>query len=334
MTAFLLPDGAAQSGLGHLYRCRHLADALRKHIDAVLLIDEAPASLLAALDRDGITWRRRTVADDVIKDCVVVFDGYRFGESDFSQARRRGNRVVVIDDLASQDFDCDLIVSPGPQNKVADYRASPGCRFLLGSEYALINPCFYAQSYAFRPDVRRLFVSFGGSDPRNLTLLAVEALANDELELEVVVGAGYPDFDQLRRAAPANVRLHHDLPQQQVAKVMAECDAAVAAGGTTSLELAAVGVPAILFAFAENHLRPCLAFQAQGIAAFGGLIPDQGAASFRRAVAEFRSATVQREAFHRTCRQLLRESGAARVAAEIAGLVAAGGARTCLQHSR
>lgn len=303
-------------------------------MDSVLVIDEAPASFLATLDRDGIKWRRRTSVDDTVKVGVVIFDGYGFAESDFSQARKRGNWVVVIDDLASHRFDCDLIVSPGPQNKVGDYRASPGCRFLLGCEYALINPCFYAQSYAFRPVVRRLFVSFGGSDPLDLTLFAIGALAEDRLELEVVVGAGYPGFDRLRRAAPANVRLYHDLPQEQVAKVMAGCDAAVAAGGTMSLELAAVGVPSILFAFAENHRRPCIAFQEQGIAAFGGFIPDQGAASFRRAIAEFRSDAARREAFNAKSHQLLRENGAARVAAEIARIADTKGSRTCLQDSR
>jgi hypothetical protein len=69
------------------------------------------------------------------------------------------------------------------------------------------------------------------------------------------------------------------------------------------------------------------------MAAFGGFIPTQGQASFRRAVAEFRSATVLRESFNRKSRQMLRAPGAARVAAEIVRLTGAKGSRTCPQAS-
>ncbi len=329
MTVFLLPDGAVRSGMGHLYRCRHLADALRRHMDVLLLIDEAPASFLASLDRDQIGWRQRTTDDDSITGEIVVFDGYHYRESDFSNARKRGNLVVAIDDLASQYLDCDLVVSPGPQNKVEDYRTRHGCRFLLGCEYALINPCFYAQPYVFRPDVKRMLVTFGGSDPLDLTTFAVTALANEGLELEVVVGAGYADPERLRQAPAPTLRVHHDLPQTQVARIMADCDAAIAAGGTTSLELAAMGVPSILFAFADNHRRPCLAFEEQAIAAYGGLIPDQGEACFRRAVSQFCSATAHRASLHRNSRRRLQVPGAARVAEEIARLASANEAKTC-----
>ena len=36
-TAFLRPDGAPQSGMGHLFRCMHLAAALRKYVDVTML---------------------------------------------------------------------------------------------------------------------------------------------------------------------------------------------------------------------------------------------------------------------------------------------------------
>ena len=291
-------------------------------------IDEAPASFLAVLERHGVDWRRRTAADESIAGQIIVFDGYGFGAADFTRAREKGNLVIVIDDLASGYFDCDLVVSHGPQNRRQDYRAAKDCRFLLGCEYALIDVCFYTQSYIFRPTVRRLFVNFGGSDPRDFTSFAVGALADSDLELDVVVGADYRHIDALRRLAGPRLRLHRDLPQREVAAIMAQCDAAIAAGGTTSLELAAVGVPSLLFAFAENHMRPCIAFEQQKLAAFGGIVPDQGRDSFRSAVEAFRAAEAMRRAIHTETRRLFRESGAPRVASEIAALAASHGIST------
>ncbi len=152
--AYLRPEGAAQSGMGHLYRARNLAAALRPDFEVLMLIDEAPAAFLTLLDNDAIAWRRsrlrrpnlRRRAPAPITNQVMIFDSYRFDAADFASARRQGNIVVAIDDLALAFFDCDLVISPGPQNRETDYRASAGCRFLLGPEYALLNPCFYYTS--------------------------------------------------------------------------------------------------------------------------------------------------------------------------------------------
>ena len=320
--AFLRPDGATQSGMGHLFRCLHLAAALREHFDVTVLIDEAPASFLAVLDSHGVGWRRQATEDKSIARQIVVFDGYRFNAADFTKAREKGNLVVVIDDLASGYFDCDLVISHGPQNRRQDYKAANDCRFLLGCEYALIDPCFYSQAYVFRPAARRLFVNFGGSDPLDLTSFAAEALAGNDLELDLVVGAGYRHIDRLQRFVTPHVRVYRDLRQTEVATTMAKCDAAIASGGTTSLELGAVGVPSLLFAFADNHVRPCIAFEQQKLAVFGGMISDQKRDSFQRAVETFRAAEATRRAIHIETRRLFRESGAPRVASEIAALAA------------
>jgi UDP-2,4-diacetamido-2,4,6-trideoxy-beta-L-altropyranose hydrolase len=320
--AFLRPDGAIQSGMGHLFRCLHLAAALRRHFDVTVLIDEVPASFLAVLDSHGVGWRRQADEDESIAQQIVVFDGYRFCAADFTKAREKGNLVVVIDDLASGYFDCDLVISHGPQNRRQDYKAAKDCRFLLGCEYALIDACFYAQAYVFRPTARRFFVNFGGSDPRDLTSFAAEALAGNDFELDLVVGAGYRHIDALQRFVSPRVRIYRDLRQTEVATMMTQCDAAIASGGTTSLELAAAGVPSLLFAFADNHMRPCIAFEQQKLASFGGVISDQTRDSFRSAVEVFRAAEATRRAIHIETRRLFRESGAPRVASEIAALAA------------
>lgn len=323
--AFLRPEGAAQSGMGHLYRARNLAAALRPDFEVLMLIDEAPAAFLTLLDNDAIAWRRfrlRSPGPTPITDQVMIFDSYRFDAADFASARRLGNLVVAIDDLALADFDCDLVLSPGPQNRETDYRASAGCRFLLGPEYALINPCFYAESYRFKPLVRRLFVGFGGSDPGDVTSFVVGALGQTGIEIEVLIGPEYRHFDRLQAVMGPKIRLHHGLPQAEVARLMAQCDAGVSGGGTMCLEAAAVGLPAILFPAVDNHRRPCLAMAEQGLAAYGGDIPELRSADFRRTVEGFLGDADKRQAIHRRTREIFREPGVARVATEISALAA------------
>jgi spore coat polysaccharide biosynthesis predicted glycosyltransferase SpsG len=316
------PEGAPRYGMGHLYRCGNLAAALRPHFEVFMLIDEAPAAFLSLLDSDGIAWRRLSDRTPV-ENQVVVFDGYRYGAADFASARRLGNVVVAIDDLAEADFDCDLIISPGPQNRETDYRAAAGRRFLLGPEFALINPCFDGGSYQFRPEVRRLFVGFGGSDPGDVTSFVVEALSGADIELEVLIGPEYRHLDRLGALLNPKVSVHRGLPQAEVARLMAQCDAAVSGGGTMCLELAAVGLPSILFPAVENHWRPSLAMAERGLSAFGAKIPEQARAAFRRAVEGFLADRATRQAIHNRTREIFRAPGVDRVASEIAALAAA-----------
>jgi len=312
---YIRVNGGPNAGMGHLYRCRNLALALRERLEVTFLIDEAPTSFLSVLDQDGIAWRKRTGRDDLIAKQICLFDGYDFGATDFARARQYKNLVIAIDDLASDYFDCDLVVSPGSQNRREDYRAADNCLFLLGTEFALINPCFYTQNYKFRPEIQRLFVGFGGTDPRDMTRFAVEALSSTDFALEVLVGAGY-SHNTARLTGP-RISLHRAMTQEAAAVLMARCDAAIASGGTMSLELAAVGVPVLLFAFAENQVRPAAALAAHNLAAYGGVIPDQGAASFRDAGIAFARAQKKRREIYENIRRVFRESGATRVAAEI-----------------
>jgi spore coat polysaccharide biosynthesis predicted glycosyltransferase SpsG/RimJ/RimL family protein N-acetyltransferase len=322
-TAYFCPDGAPEHGMGHLYRCRNLAIALRRHMEVAFVVDDAPSQFLTMLEEDGIAWRQRAAATADISDQIVVFDERQYTADHFTAARRRGNIVVALDDSAKAYFNCDLVVSQGPQNQRQQYHASTDCRFLLGCEFALINPCFYAQAHTFRPDVRRLFVGFGGSDPEDVTSFVADALTDINVELDIVVGIGYRHMDRLRQYEGRHVRLHRSLPQPTLAALMAQCDAAIASGGTTSLELTAVGVPALLFAFVEEHLRPCEAFEAQGLAAFGGRIPGQGREATRSAIVEFLAAKARRQAMHAKAHALFHQSGVSRVADEIATIAAA-----------
>lgn len=281
-------DDASTAGMGHLARCRNLALALRKDLEVVFILDQAPDHFVDLLAADEIAWRKSPDAFDASACNVEIFDGYGFRESDYIAAKNRGAIVVAIDDLAARFLDCDLIVSQGPQNVRSDYRAAKDCKFMLGVDYALIDPLFYISQKDFSSKVQRIFLSFGGADPMNLTAFVLNALADTDVQIEAVVGASYAHWDELQSVARPKVSLHRALDAQSLATLMLTCDAAIAAGGTTSLELMAIGIPTILFAFAENHVRPCEAFVAQGLASFGGVISNSADPAWvRKTVMDF-----------------------------------------------
>jgi spore coat polysaccharide biosynthesis predicted glycosyltransferase SpsG len=97
----------------------------------------------------------------------------------------------------------------------------------------------------------------GGSDPYNVTLQVINSLkilSISDLEVRVVVGASNPHIQILRDAllsVPCTIRLLHNV--KNMPDLMAWTDLAISAGGSTTWELAFMGVPALILTIADNH---------------------------------------------------------------------------------
>jgi spore coat polysaccharide biosynthesis predicted glycosyltransferase SpsG len=102
----------------------------------------------------------------------------------------------------------------------------------------------------------RIFVSFGGSDPPNVTQRAVAALADiSGVEIDVVLGPANVNNAAIIAfvAAMRNVAVHIDPPD--LARIMAASDVAVTAASGTMWELMALGTPVIAMAIVAGQKR-------------------------------------------------------------------------------
>jgi UDP-2,4-diacetamido-2,4,6-trideoxy-beta-L-altropyranose hydrolase len=194
----------------------------------------------------------------------LVVDHYALEERWHRALRPAVGRILAIDDVADRRHDCDLLLD---QNLVANMynryeRLVPAsCDLLLGPEYALLQPA-YSELRSCTPDrrgpVRRILVFFGGADGDNLTGLAIDAvlgLGRPDLEVDIVVSPGSPNYEGIRRQVKghANLHLHGRLPT--LAMLMMKADLAIGACGATNWERLSLGLPAIVVTVAENQ-RP------------------------------------------------------------------------------
>jgi len=110
----------------------------------------------------------------------------------------------------------------------------------------------------------RALLCFGGSDPSDVTARVGRALADDtRWTLQVVVG---PDYRGAAEAVGMSVvREPADLVPR-----LAAADVAIIGAGTMKLEAAALGVPAVLVAVADDQLAVGPPFAATGAAAWAG----------------------------------------------------------------
>jgi UDP-2,4-diacetamido-2,4,6-trideoxy-beta-L-altropyranose hydrolase len=284
----LRADASARIGTGHVMRCLALAQAWQDTGGrAALAAAELPLALRDRLSSEHccvnpITAQAGSPADATETIAIserigaewVVVDGYQFDCEYLQTLKDAGKRVLAIDDYGHAGrYPVDLVLN---QNLGADEQLyadrGPKTRLLLGPRFALLRREFADASQWERstPDVaRKVLVTLGGADPDSVTLKVIDALGLVPVmgvEAIVVVGGSNPHLDSLKDAARRSpVSIDLQLNVTDMASLMRWADVAVAAGGTTSWERAAIGLPGLTLVLAENQQQVAVECATRGL---------------------------------------------------------------------
>ncbi|HEY2710520.1 MAG TPA: UDP-2,4-diacetamido-2,4,6-trideoxy-beta-L-altropyranose hydrolase [Caulobacteraceae bacterium] len=272
-----LADAGPEVGGGHVMRCLTLARALIERgadcafvesinatpilrnfgwpAQTVLAMTDAPD--LAALVAYAATFAEQIEAD------VVVVDHYGAGLAEEEALRVNGRRIVVVDDLANRQHASDLLIDPGYARRRDDYDGltPPDCAVLVGPAHALVRPEFAGarrralSRRAQHAEVRRGLIALGLTDVGGVTARVVKALINvlDDVRLDIVLTRNAPSLPILEEMARADRRLRLCIDTSEMASLMADADIAIGAGGSSTWERAAVGLPTATVILADNQ---------------------------------------------------------------------------------
>jgi len=138
---------------------------------------------------------------------LVIVDHYGLDSHWESELRHYTRHLMVIDDLADRPHDCDLLLD---QNYYLDMKerykrlVPDHCVQMLGPDYVLLRDEFLQAANEPRErtgEIRNILVFFGGTDPTEETIKALEAIKEldiSEIEINVVVGASNPKCHEIK----------------------------------------------------------------------------------------------------------------------------------------
>ena len=272
-------DGSAAVGAGHLMRCLTVAQELQNRQNKIkapeaicfLCAEEASAELLQSwnmpvkvLGTDPAELEGELPVLEQITagtDSVFLVDSYAVTDAYLRGLQRLG-RVFLLDDMQQHGFPVDGVINYNLFASAEKYRELYGEKTpqYLGAAYVPVRQqfCEAAKTYRVVETVTDLLITTGGGDRDNiageiLRELCEHSLAGCGIRYHLVVGRFNPNRFQLEQYAGEHpeVTLHCDV--QDMAGLMAGCQMAVTAGGTTIYELAVLGVPFVCFSYAENQ---------------------------------------------------------------------------------
>ncbi|MBN2382472.1 UDP-2,4-diacetamido-2,4,6-trideoxy-beta-L-altropyranose hydrolase [bacterium] len=304
---YIRADATSTLGLGHIMRCIALAQTWRNLGGRVIFLSHcASGSLLRLIKEEGFEYvpidkphpdlsdlqtvlqlLKCTMQDaeytspksdwkdnDHAPNSVFVLDGYHFTTNYQKAIREHGFMLLVIDDMAHLDhYQADILVNQNIHARDLDYSLDKGTLILLGCEYCMLRREFmdYKNWKRHIPEkAKKILVTFGGSDPHNVTLKVIDALnymKDTDLEVKIIVGSLNPHMATLQESAarlPFTVQILSSV--NNIAQLMAWADLAVSAGGSTCWEMAFMGLPNSIVLVAENQRGIAEWLEAKGAA--------------------------------------------------------------------
>lgn len=347
-------DAAPEIGAGHWRRCLALAMACaRQGAEVHWLARVRGMDMGAEAARAGMRWHSLPWDTEAGEDARLlaayaggqdlragVVDHYRQDEVYQRTLQAAGLRWLQFGNRAHRHpLLGELLHDASPGACAAHYEgrlANPASRLLLGPSHALLHPAFAVErarmgGAAGGRQLRKVLVAAGGGHDRGATAAVLEWLeaagfagrrvilttsANSALlKLKKLVEA---QCGRVRTGPGVGIELHVD--NWNPAAVMAGCELAVCAGGTTLHELACLGIPALVLSLAENQDEPGLAWQRAGMGLFLGRWPGLDEAAAVAAVRGLLRDAPLRAEMARRCWESQDGQGAARVAEALLSL--------------
>jgi UDP-2,4-diacetamido-2,4,6-trideoxy-beta-L-altropyranose hydrolase len=263
-------DGNAQIGWGHVMRSLALADMLKSDFDCRFATRFVTPYLNTEIEKSGAVLHELPLNDEAHFEAfmtmltgqeVVVLDNYFFTTRHQQQIKQKGCKLVCIDDLADKEFVADVIINHSPGALPQNYSAKPSAKLCLGFDYLLLRKPFIealANNQCGSNRQPSILISFGGSDPLNLTNKVVNEVLQSGFagNITAVVSSQFSAKPQLYKQvekSDGQLTVYENLDATQLANLFCTHQTAIVPFSTMLFEAIACGCNIVTGAYVDNQ---------------------------------------------------------------------------------
>ncbi len=288
MAIFIRADGNPQIGMGHIMRCLSIAEAIEDaggEKPVFLSADDSCAGLIEGrgfeLKTLGTDYRDMKSELPILEEIfmrvpqdgglVLLVDSYQADREYFEMLRCISPRVhtACLEDMG-EPYPVELLINYNvyaPRLKENYQIGGEPLASLLGADYIPLRRSFRESinglNYRVKDNITDVMITTGGSDPHFAADAFVSAFLAAEHDIfhdrgnkitwHIVSGPFNPYAIELKEkyGGIANVRIYEGL--KDLKPLIEQCDVVFTATGSTIYEVCAVGVPMIVFYYADNQ---------------------------------------------------------------------------------
>ena len=260
---YIRTEGSSRVGLGHLFRTLTLARKIKETFGIKPVFWLSGGGVAAGMvKKSGFSLKifgpgrspeqeNKALLLNLRNGCLPVLivdlprlEGYE---------NRRGLLITIVNEKRDTRAG-DIVIDVFSQFRKKSF-SSPGL-YLSGPAYQVLREEFllYRKRYRPRKRLRRILITFGGSDPYGATLKLIKIISRlpSGLSFTLLIG---PAFSHRLPAQtrPSNLKIISS--SRQMARLMSQYDLCISGFGVTAYELACLGVPTLVVGQVDRELN-------------------------------------------------------------------------------
>ncbi len=260
--------GYNEIGFGHIYRTLLLASNITTH-ELVILTTKDSSEGYEKLKNYNFKVKMQKY-DDIVDDILeinpdaVINDILNTDAIYMKQLKDKGIKLINFEDMGEGTRYADMVVNALYPNNDDIQNAYFGSKYFCArDEFILSSPKEITE------EVKNILITFGGTDPNNLTLKVVKSINDycitNSINIDIVLGFGYQNLSTLE--GYKNINIHRDV--KNISDFMSKADLIFTSCGRTVYEIACIGTPSIALAQNDREMTHYFASEKNGFLNLG-----------------------------------------------------------------
>lgn len=247
------PKSSSKIGMGHVYRGLTLASKLYLDHDVLFVFSAEQEIGIELVSREGYDVKTyHNSALPVMKQFqpdIVINDLLNTTKEYMLELRKLNCRIVNFEDLGEGAELADAVINALYPGDV------PRKNFYTGQNYYCIREDFIGiPKKEVTEEVKEILLTYGGSDPQNITLKTIKSLLDIQptygFKIRAILGPAYQHHEELYSYIESIDHQHVEVHEvvTDMAHYLKNADLIFTSAGRTMYEIATIATPAIVVA--------------------------------------------------------------------------------------